>query len=291
MREIVKEVPVPAFSVLKNRLYQYRPIICKAGSYSIKLIEMNTYSGVLCVFALLWNISPVEALAKGSEGAKMRSWFTSTECQRLSISRFKSDNGQTPTHRLQIRDVKAIHRLMKRINEINPDGDMMKSLLVDEELQLNFECGTAKAQVQIYDGRFKTPSTGFDSSDNDRRLERKIYTDLKTLLNPTIGERILSVENLEIRFSDFSFMFLGKQVREQQPGEPTIGPIWTDHFSIKPNVGAELVLAVTSGQTPPQPKAFQVGGKNFVLYTFLDEKGNRLEPDSLKITSGPIERK
>jgi len=45
----------------------------------------------------------------------------------------------------------------------------------------------------------------------------------------------------------------------------------------------ELSLNVISAQLPPQPLSFEVDTKKYVLYTFMDEKGKRLDPYQFKI--------
>ena len=104
---------------------------------------------------------------------------------------------------MRIADKDAITRLIKRIEAISPDGDMMKSLVVDERLQLEFDCENGTTVINIYDGRFKTPSTGFNSSRKDKEIEAQIYDDLKSLFSPAVGEPILLVQGLALELPRF----------------------------------------------------------------------------------------
>lgn len=214
-----------------------------------------------------------------SAGVKVKSWFSVPKCEKLIIHRYKTDKGKKPTHVIEIGDAKAIERLQKRIQAISAMGDIMRSSLVDEEIHLNFECGNQKTSIEIYDGQFKTPSTGFNSGKEDLALEKQIYSDLMSLIAPKVGQRFLAVENLPILFPEFTLKYEGVTVRQQQPGEPTIGPVSTSRFSLKTSEGSLKNLSVFAGQVPPQPLPFEVGGASYVLYTFRDKAGERLMPD------------
>jgi len=216
----------------------------------------------------------------------MNKWFPGSDCGTLTISLYKSGRGDDPVRSTRIADGNAIARLIKRIETISPAGDMMKSLLIDERLHLEFDFGNGKTVIEIYDGRFKTPSTGFNSNRKDKETEAQVYRDLKSLFAPAPGERTLLIQGLSLDFSDFSITFEGTSVRPQQPDEPMIGPISTARFLVKPKTGPELPLKVISAQIPPQPLAFEVDDKKFVLYTFTDENGKRLDPDYFMIGSG-----
>jgi len=224
----------------------------------------------LLVFCLLTSVAA---------GVKVKSWFSVAKCEKLIINRYKAGMGEKPTHVIEIGDANAIERLKRRIQSISADGEVMRSSIVDEEIQLSFECGDQKSVVEIYDGQFKTPTTGFNSGKEDLALEKQIYNDLKSLIEPKVGQRFLVVENLQISFPEFILKFEGVTVREQQLGEPTIGPVSTSHFSVKAREGAAKKLAVYSGQIPPQPLPFEMGGAAYVLYTFRNEAGERLTPD------------
>ncbi len=219
------------------------------------------------------------------KGVTVKSWFNNAKCDQLVVTRFKTNSGKTPTHVLQISDAKAVGRLQKRIEAVSADGDKMVSFITDEELQLSFNCGTIKIGIEIYNGNFKTPSTGFNSSEKDLALEEQIYTDLKSLIEPQVGRRILAVENLAVAFPDFTFTFQGVNVRKQQPGEPTIGSISTSRFIVKAGNDPAQNLSVVSGQKAPQPLPFEIGGKSYILRTFTDEAGVRLDPDYFLIQS------
>lgn len=217
------------------------------------------------------------------QGLNMSTWFPSSDYGTLTISRFKSGQGDEPLGSMLITDKNAIARLIKRIESISPDGDMMKSLMIDETLCLEFDCEHGKTVIEIYDGRIKTPSTGFNSSRNDKEIEAEVYRDLKSLFFPVVGEPVLLVQGLSVHFPKFSVTFQGTSVRPQQPDGPTIGPISADLFLVKPRTGPEQTLKVVFAQLPPKPLPFEAGNMKFVLYTFMDEKKNRLDPDYFKI--------
>ena len=99
-------------------------------------------------------------LTSVAAGVKVKSWFNVAKCEKLVINRYKAGMGKKPTHVIEIGDANAIERLKRRIQSISADGEVMRSSIVDEEIQLSFECGDQKSVIEIYDGKFKTPTTG-----------------------------------------------------------------------------------------------------------------------------------
>lgn len=115
------------------------------------------------------------------ENPKVRNWFDSTEFTDLEITRTKAGS-TNPTHLIKINDPVVIKSIVESIKLISPNGDMMKSLLIDETIILSFHLKEKITSIYIYDGRFKTPTTGFNSSAKDKELENKLYTQINQIL-------------------------------------------------------------------------------------------------------------
>lgn len=204
----------------------------------------------------------------------MLKWFETTEFSRLEI--VQKSKGE---RRFVCQDPASIAAIARRIAELPVDGDMMKSFAFATLTKLSFESSSSStpAVVELYDGRFKTPSTGFNAPRPE--AEQKIAEDIAQLLNPELGKRTLKMVGSTIAFEGISVIYQGsKTEKNDQPGMPTIGPTTEDRFNIV--VGTKLVKALTihSGQTPPAPQDFEHEGKQYVLETFVSGTGERLYP-------------
>lgn len=76
---------------------------------------------------------------------------------------------------------------MTRIEKIPANGDMMKSFgSQTEEIDLVFHCGDQTQTIEIFNQRFKTPSTGFNTDRNAIEIEQGLYSEINALLFPIL---------------------------------------------------------------------------------------------------------
>ncbi len=123
------------------------------------------------------------SLVQSQEKKMVKAWFPKEKFSSLEITRIKTGQ-KSPTHQLKITDTELIGKFIGKIEQISPNGDMMKSMLMDEEITLIFKAEkVVEAIINIYDGRIQTPSTGYNSDNKNRELEKKLYTEIKALLH------------------------------------------------------------------------------------------------------------
>lgn len=213
-----------------------------------------------------------------------KAWFKNTACKSLEIKKFKSTSDERIVSALKLTDPAALQDFVKRISQIPADGDKMKSFGDEaEHIELAFECAPGELQkIDIYNKRFKTPSTGFNSSENT--FEASLYSDIDALLFPALDKRTLKVAGLELKFKDFSVTFVEASLREQKAGEPSIGSISTSQFLIRDKTKQEQKLSITSGQVAPQPKNFTVNGINLRLLTYETKSKETLYPTHFAVS-------
>jgi hypothetical protein len=202
-------------------------------------------------------------------------WFENTDCSKLTLHLSKLSNEKANTT-IEINDTEAIAKLIKRIQSIPANGDEMISMIVDETIELHFQCGTKVKVIEVQNRMFKTPSTGFNS---DRTVEKVIYDDLINLLHPTLDKKILKIKNLDVKFPDFTMTFLEKTSFSH---EMVTVSGQTDHFRFQDKTGKIQKIDVSSGQISPAPQIIEVGKEKFILKTFL--RGESLYPDYFMIS-------
>ncbi len=109
-------------------------------------------------------------------------WFINKNCTLLEIKKFKSISNHKIHKSVKINDEKVIQDLIARIQKINPNGDEMQSFADNAEyIELLFHSENQPQIIQIYQGKFKTPSTGFNTGKN--KVEINLYNDITTLLS------------------------------------------------------------------------------------------------------------
>lgn len=208
-----------------------------------------------------------------------RPWFNTTECTTLEIKKFQSISNHQIVRAITIDDVDAIRNLMQRIEQIPTEGEKMVSWGPDvEHIDLCFHADNHPIQtVAIYQGRFKTPSTGFNPRGE---VETSLYADIDALLFPAPEKRLLKIKNLELRLEAFSVTYLGS--RQSAPAPVTVS--WsTELFRVKEVSDTEQLIEIVSGQRAPAPHPFDVGGAGFTLLTYQTEAGERLFPDYFEV--------
>lgn len=223
--------------------------------------------------------------AAGANMKELRPWFTNKNCKTLEIKKFKSVSNHDVTHEILITDVKAVEKIMTRIEKISANGDMMVSFGPDADFtQLIFNCESADPKVpprqivEIYQKGFKTPSTGFNSE--DKKTERALIDDLFNLLSPDVNKKLLKIENLEYKIDKFSVTFKGSDTKTA----PVTVTTHTETYIVKDKTGNEQKVEITSGQLPPKPEKFEVNKHQYSLQTLNSSKGESLLPDYFEIT-------
>ncbi len=209
-----------------------------------------------------------------------KQWFNTKECAVLEIKKYKSISVRQVVSAVTINDSKVVKNIMQRIENIPVDGDKMKSFGPDaESIDLFFHCDNKTIQtVEIYQKKFKTPSTGFNSGTNE--VELLLYSDIDALLLPDLNKRILKIKNVALKFKDFSLTYLGSVASEK-----TLATVsWTlDKFLIKDNSDREQIIEISSGQLPPAPYDFDIGKAGFTLLTHQAGMTHRLYPDYFQV--------
>jgi hypothetical protein len=216
-----------------------------------------------------------------SEGTTMtRPWFSTKECASLEIKKYKSISVHQVVSAVTIKDSMLVKNIMQRIERIPADGDKMVSFGPDaESIDLFFHCDNNTTQkVKIYQKRFKTPSTGFNSGINE--TESSLYADIDALLFPDLEKKILKIRNFEYSFRDFSLTYLGTINSEQAP----VTSSWTsDKYLVKDKANKEQIIDIVSGQRSPAQYDFDIGQKEFTLFTYQTEMKERLYPDYFQV--------
>lgn len=211
-------------------------------------------------------------------------WFSHSDCDEIRLRKLKSLSDDKVISEVIIRDKSAIKNFMERINAIPAQGDEMKSFGSEaEHVELVFSfSNNQKNQIDIINRRFKTPSTGFNSDDNE--VEASLYRDIEGLLFPDIEKIILKIENLELHFGSFSITYLNTDHIPQKPDGPTIGPVYVMNFLLQDTMlKKETKLASRSAQIPPQPVNFEVNGKQYILLTYQSINQERLYPQYFQV--------
>lgn len=110
-----------------------------------------------------------------------RPWFKTKGFSTMEIEEFKSISNHTIIKSKIIHDVALVESLVERIEQIDPNGDRMVSWGPDAaHMSLTFQKDDVKEVVEIYQQKFKTPSTGFHGRNE---LESTLYAYIRSLLD------------------------------------------------------------------------------------------------------------
>lgn len=110
-----------------------------------------------------------------------KTWFNHPPFSSLEIIQFQSISSRSIIESKCLTDAALIQSLVKQIQQIDPNGDMMVSFGPDAEyIRLNFTNNVQQETVEIIQRKFKTPSTGFNSSNT---FEKELYEKIMALLN------------------------------------------------------------------------------------------------------------
>jgi len=224
-------------------------------------------------------------LAIGKDMREERPWFINKNCHSLTIKKYKSISNHKIVAEVSIADTNVVKKIVERIEKIPANGDMMVSFGPDaQHTELIFSCETSgpkdspHAVIEIYQKGFKTPSTGFNSDGNE--IEKKLQADIAALLEPTLNTKILKIENLELKFENFSITYKGHKTTNA----PVTASFTTETYLIKDKKGQEQSIQVTSGQTAPQTQKFEVNKKAYSLLPLKSSQGEDLLPDYFEIS-------
>jgi hypothetical protein len=203
-----------------------------------------------------------------------RPWFNHSDFKKIVLTKFKSISDRTIVQQCIIEDERVIQYLMKSIQAIPANGDMMISFGPDVPyLNLSFEGLDYSEPIHFYRDKIKTPSTGFNSEQST--AEMNVYLDLENVLHPDLNKKILRIENLPIQFSDFSISYLGSTFEDHAPLSISFHK---DVFLITCKNGLEERITITSGQLPPQPEEFKTEEKTYMLCTYKNSKNESVYP-------------
>jgi hypothetical protein len=234
----------------------------------------------LAILAIFQFVSSVLA----EENSMPKTWFPKLYCHEIKIQKLKSISDDEVLSHLQIRDQSVIKNIMSRIESLSTDGEEMKSFGKNaEKIELEFSLeNSQKIQIDIINGQFKTPSTGFNSSGDP--VESDLYRDIDGLLFPGINKVIFKVENQELRFSAFSITYVNTDFIPQEPSGPTKGPVYKMNFLLEDlSTHVKTPLTSVSAQIPPQPVKFEVHNKKYILLTYKTNNCHQLYPDYFQV--------
>ncbi|MBN1835398.1 MAG: hypothetical protein JW820_06070 [Spirochaetales bacterium] len=208
-----------------------------------------------------------------------RTWFDTGECTRLEIRWYRSISDHGVRGSLVVADARYIRGVMERIERIPPEGDEMISFGPNaEHVELKFTCAGRLRSIDFYEGRLKTPSTGFHSTGG--QIETGLYEDIQALLSPRLGLPIPVVEGLRIGFQGFTVTFAGCQVLDKENATVSLTRRF---FRIADARGDERTVEIVHGQLPPPPTILEVNGKRLTLLTMETRDGRRLFPDYFQV--------
>lgn len=208
-----------------------------------------------------------------------RHWFLYKNCTSLEIKKFVSISDNKIVKSVLIDDINMIKSLMERIEKIPTNGEMMISFGAKaEQINLSFTCEKRIQKIEIYQKRFKTPSTGFNIGNSE--LESGLYQDIDALLFPDFNKITLKVEDLELPFHGFSVTYKGG---ESIDGAPSTSSFTKNKFLIKEKNKKEQIVEIISGQLPPQPMKIEVNGSQIIILTYQTKKLTRLYPNYFEI--------
>lgn len=109
-------------------------------------------------------------------------WFNFNNYTSVEIVKYKSISNHKIENAVSINDINSIQKLKERIEKLPENGDEMKSFGSEaEQIDLVFYKEKKSQEIQIFNGRFKTPSTGFNSGKNE--IETALYNDIVALLS------------------------------------------------------------------------------------------------------------
>ncbi len=131
-------------------------------------------------------------------------WFSETGFKKIKISNFFSLNAKVASDQFESTDEETIQSIVARLEKISANGDMMKSLSEDSKyITLEFTTATGQSEtIKLYERGFKTPYTGFNITPSEDELQ--LANDIRSLLKPRLGEKLLKIGGLAIKAGHYS---------------------------------------------------------------------------------------
>jgi hypothetical protein len=111
-----------------------------------------------------------------------RPWFTKKHFSSLEIIKFSCNKIGSEKKSITIDDAKLIAYFVTSIEQIPSNGKEMISFSEEaERIELLFWNNNESEKIYVFEGRFKTPSTGFNMGEVG--IETELYKKIKTLLS------------------------------------------------------------------------------------------------------------
>lgn len=207
-------------------------------------------------------------------------WLPDAPCDVLRIRQRGRGEGPYDSDGLRIEDGAFIAHLLSALAALPLEGDEhLKPGPESRQVELEFGCGDEIWKVRIFDGKVQLANGGFRSEASER--ERALIVGIEALLNPEVGRILPKVVGLALALGPFTLAFQGTTFEDHAPVTVSFNK---DTFEVTDPKGGIQTLTVSSGQLPPQPRAFSVGGASFTLFTFKAPSGERIYPDHFLIT-------
>jgi hypothetical protein len=205
-----------------------------------------------------------------------RPWFTDKNFTSLEIRKNKSLSDHTVVRSVTITDVGYIGKLAGRIAQIPPNGDMMISFSgAAEHIELAFYSGDKVQEIDIIQKGFKTPSTGFNTKNDD---EKAVYAEIDAVLFPAMGKIAPKVEGLLLDFGGFSLCYKGTRFEDLAPVTLSFH---IAEFAFVDKKGNTESIEIFSGQVPPEPFVIKANGLSILTFYSKDEQ--RIYPDFFQV--------
>lgn len=236
---------------------------------------MKTYAAALFLFL----IAP-STMALAGDNHMTAPWFSRHDFTTIEVNVIDYTN--TPfirTKTIRIDDPLAVKNLVQRIEQLTANGLEKISFKPKEVIELVFGSGKDGQVVQIYDGHFKTPSTGFNTSAEDKKKEDVIYKNILSLFNPKLNESLFIIKDYEYKLPDFTVIYKGKEHFDRAP--VTVSG-QDDFYAIKSKEDEQKAV-ISSGQLPAKPYPFTVNQKSYVLQTYRTSQGDVLPPNTFMV--------
>lgn len=133
-----------------------------------------------------------------------KTWFSDRDVSVLEVKHFNyAIDGHAPINTARIDNPEIIQKIIHQIEQLPADGPEFRSFMPKELLELNFVAKESKQVVSIYDGHFKTPSTGFNTSSEAKESEALIYNEILSLFEAKENKALFQIKgpkSLTLRF-------------------------------------------------------------------------------------------
>lgn len=202
-----------------------------------------------------------------------RLWFQKKDFTQLVLTKRKAISDDRVVATVRFPDGDGVRRVMGLIEAIPANGDEMKSWGESASLiALEFTGGDAVKRDDIIEGKFKTPSTGFNSMRGPE--ESLLAAGIDGLLDPRPGAPVFKCVGLPVKYKEFEIVPRGTTRTSDR-----------ESYELRTRGRPALILEVFSSQTPPAPVEFKIGKTSYLLRSYETEDGRRLYPDFFQITA------